>query len=87
MRDAKDLYEYMGTYYDNIFAGFKDPGELMKALRSLPHDYKVIGGDQPTYHLGGDIYRDNELPDGTFCWGAKTYIQRLVNNYEHLFGF
>jgi hypothetical protein len=98
----------------DIIAGFKDPGELMKALRNLPHHYKAIGGNpdelygapknpeelmaalrgplhdykvtrggQPTYHLGGDFYRD---PDGTLCWGAKTYIKRLVGNYERLFG-
>jgi hypothetical protein len=70
-------------YIDDIFGALKDPGELMAALRGPPHNYRVTGGEEPTYHLGGDFYRD---PDGTLCWGAETYIKRLVDNYQQLFG-
>ena len=37
----------------------------------------------PRYHLGGDYYRD---ADGTLCYGAKTYVARLISNYEMMFG-
>ena len=43
----------------------------------------TAGGDHPKYHLGGDIFRDD---DGTLCWGAKTYIKRLCDSYKLMFG-
>ena len=48
-----------GCAMQAIFTGtLKNPGELMGALRGPSHNYKMIGGDEPTYHLGGDFYRD-----------------------------
>ena len=37
----------------------------------------------PTYHLGGDFGRD---PNGTLFWGAKSYIDKMLSNYERMFG-
>jgi hypothetical protein len=45
--------------------------------------YKLKGEQDIQYHLGGDFFKD---PDGTLCWGAKTYIKRLLNNYQTMFG-
>jgi hypothetical protein len=36
-----------------------------------------------SYHLGANIYRDT---DGTLCFGAKSYIGRMMINYETMFG-
>jgi hypothetical protein len=36
-----------------------------------------------TYHLGGVFFRD---PDGTLAWGAKTYIKRVVDQCQSIFG-
>jgi hypothetical protein len=83
IRDAGDVYEYVCMYVDGIIGGLKDPVAFMKALRGPPFEYVFKGGEEPTYHLGGDFYRDD---DGTLCWGAKTYIKRMVDNYEMLFG-
>jgi hypothetical protein len=52
-----------------IAGGLRDHAEFMKALRGPTFEYGLKGGEEPTYHLGGDFYRDN---DGTLCWGAKT---------------
>ncbi len=41
------------------------------------------GVEEPRYHLGGDFFRDK---DGTFCYGAQTYVKRLVHQYELTFG-
>ena len=39
--------------------------------------------EEPKYHLGGDFFRDS---DGTLCYGAQTYIERMLQDYTHLFG-
>ena len=61
----------------------KNPKEFMDALQANPYNYKLKGVEEPKYHLGGDFFRDS---DGTLCYGAQTYIKRLVQNYAHLFG-
>jgi hypothetical protein len=82
MRDAGDVWEYVGMYVDDAYAALKDPDAFMSALRGEPHNYTVTGGKHPIYHLGGDIYRD---PDETLCWGAKTYIKRMIDSYVLMF--
>jgi hypothetical protein len=59
----------------------KDPSLFFEGLRL--RKYKLKGGGDICYHLGGDFYHD---PDGTLTWGAKTYIKRIVNHCEALFG-
>ena len=83
MRDAGDCYEYVCVYVDDLFTALKDPDEFFKALTSEPWNYKLKGVEEPKYHLGGDFFRDK---DGTFCYGAQTYVKRLVKNYEMIFG-
>lgn len=83
IRDAGDVYEYVCVYVDDIIAAMKDPGLFMSQLKSDPWNYKLKGEEEPRYHLGGDYVRD---PDGTLCYSAKTYIKRLVNNFEVMFG-
>jgi hypothetical protein len=61
----------------------KNPQEFMDALQSTPHNYKLKGVGPPKYHLGGDFFRDS---DGTLCYGAQTYVKRLVQDYVQLFG-
>jgi hypothetical protein len=45
--------------------------------------YKLKGVAEITYHLGGDFYRD---PDGTLAWGAKTYVKRIIEQSQSIFG-
>ena len=35
------------------------------------------------YHLGGNFGQD---PDGTLYWGSRTYIKKMLDNYEREFG-
>ena len=59
----------------------KDPKQFFDELTNkYGSKLKEIG--PPKYHLGGDFYRD---PDGTSVWGVKSYIQRMLTNYEALF--
>lgn len=76
-RDAGDKYEYVATWVDDLLAAMKNPTEFFEV------EYKLKGVGPPQYHLGGDFYRD---PDGTLCLSARTYIQRLLENYRLLYG-
>ena len=83
LRDAGDCYEYVVVYVDDLYTALKEPKVFFDALMSDPWNYKLKGVEEPRYHLGGDFFRDK---DGTFCYGAQTYVKRLVKNYEVLFG-
>ncbi len=83
IRDVGDCYEYVCVYVDDLYTALKNPNEFFDALKSDPWNYKLKGVEEPRYHLGGDFFRDK---DGTFCYGAQTYVKRLVHQYELTFG-
>ena len=83
LRDAGDCYEYVVVYVDDIFTALKEPSKFYEALQSDPWNYKLKNVEEPRYHLGGDFFRDK---DGTYCYGAQTYIKRMCDNYELMFG-
>ena len=83
LRDAGRCYEYVVVYVDDLFTALVNPKEFFEAIQTDPWNYKLKGVEEPKYHLGGDFFRDS---DGTFCYGAQTYIKRLVENYKRLFG-
>ena len=60
----------------------RDPKAFFKSLIEK-HNYKLKGVGPPEYHLGGNLYHDS---DGTLAWGAKTYVKKLLKNYETMFG-
>jgi hypothetical protein len=82
MRDAGDHWEYLAVYVDDLMAIMKDPDEFFKVL-TTKYKYKLKGVGAPKYHLGGDFYRDE---DGTLAWGAKSYVKKLLLNFEQMFG-
>jgi hypothetical protein len=83
MRDAGTHWEYVCTYVHDLLAAMKDPQAFFDELQGPKYKLKLKGVDAPSYHLGGDFSRDS---DGTYAWGAKTYVKRLVTNYELMFG-
>ena len=83
IRDAGDRYEYVVVYVDDVLTALKNPKEFYDALKSEPWNYKLKNVEEPKYHLGGDFFRDK---DGTFCYGAQTYIKRMMDNYKLMFG-
>ena len=80
MRDAGDHWEYLAVYVDDLMAIMKDPTKFFDELSKI---YKLKGLGPPKYHLGGDFFRDS---DGTFAWGAQTYVKKMLVNYELMFG-
>jgi len=80
-RDAGTCYEYICVYVDDLMAILKDPAAFCEILQ-VKYKFKLKGVGCPEYHLGGDFGRD---PDGTLYWGAKTYVKKLLSNYERIF--
>ena len=82
MRDMGDHYEYIGVYVDDLEIASKDPRSILDALESI---YRLIlkGSGPMMYHLGCDYYRDS---DGVLCQSPTKYIERMVSNFERMFG-
>jgi hypothetical protein len=83
MRDAGDIWEYICIYVDDLATCLKDPDAFFKVLTGPKYKYKLKGVGPIKYHLGGDFGRDE---DGTLSWGSKTYVKRMLKNYEQMFG-
>ena len=59
----------------------KNPKVFFDTLQTV-HGYNLAGIGEPSYHLGGDFYRDD---DNTLAWGAHSYIKKMILTYEQLF--
>jgi hypothetical protein len=81
LRDAGDVYEYVCVYVDDLMAIMKNPQAFFDTLTNK-YKYILKGVGPPEYHLGGNFGRD---PDGTLYWGAGSYVQKMLNNYERVF--
>jgi hypothetical protein len=82
LKDCDTHYEYVCVYVDDQALAMKEPQKFCDILKDK-YGFKLKGVGPISYHLGADIWRD---PDGTLCFGAKTYIERMINNYEAMFG-
>ena len=83
MRDIGDRYEYIVRYVDDICCAMENPDLFYEQLKGEPFKLKLTGCEEPKYHLGGDFFRDD---DGTLCYGAQTYVKRMLDNTKNLFG-
>jgi hypothetical protein len=81
MKDCGTHYEYVCVYVDDLAVMMKEPQDFFDALKR--RKYKLKGVGEITYHLGGDFFRD---PDGTLAWGAKTYVKRIIEQSQSVFG-
>lgn len=59
-----------------------DPEQFFKDLTEK-YKYLLKGVGPPEYHLGGNFGRD---ADGTLYWSAKTYVKKMLDNFERLNG-
>jgi hypothetical protein len=82
IKDCDSHYEYVCVYVDDLMVIGKNPQAFFDALTSK-YKYKLKGVGNPSYHLGGDFYRDS---DGTLAWGASSYIKKILDSYEKMFG-
>ena len=82
IKDCGTHYEYVLVYVDDLMCIGKNPQQFFDSLIN-EYNFKLKGVGQPSYHLGGDFFRD---ADGTLAWGAKSYVKKIVINYERMFG-
>ena len=66
-------------YVDDIMVMSKDPQAFMDDLQKT---FKMKGVGPPDYHLGGNFKR---LSNGKLSWGSKTYIKKILDQYQRLF--
>ena len=83
MKDCGDHYEYIACYVDDLLIVSRKPEGIIKDLQANPHNFKLKGTGQVSFHLGCDFFRDEE---GVMCVGPKTYIEQMGLQYVDLFG-
>ena len=82
MRRNGDIYEYIAIYVDDLCIVAKDPKSITDTLKNV-YDFKLKNTGEISYHLGCDFFRDNT---DTLCISPKTYIQKMKETYERMFG-
>ena len=82
MKRNGDVYEYLGTYVDDLIIAAKNPNELFDTMVNK-YKLQLKGTEELRYHLGADYSRDE---DGTLCQSARGYVERMADNFERLFG-
>jgi hypothetical protein len=77
-----DIYEYIAVYVDDLLIAAKDPLGITKCLEEN-HQFKLKGTIPLKYHMGCDYFRDDT---GTLCFGPCKYIEKMLDQYEKMFG-
>jgi len=81
IKDVGESYDYLCVWVDDLLCIADNPEAFFDMLETK-YKFKLKGVGHPEYHLGGDFGRD---PDGTLYWSAKTYVTKLLAQYERLF--
>ena len=84
MRPSKDAtkYEYVAVYVDDLALALEKPQEFLDTLTGK-YNFKLKGSGPISFHLGMDFGRDE---DGTLYFTSKRYVEKILSNYERLFG-
>ena len=82
MRRNGDIYEYIAVYVDDLAIAAKDPSSIIEILQDV-YKFKLKGTGPITFHLGCDFFRDS---DGVLCMAPKKYIDKMISQYERMFG-
>ena len=83
IKDKGDHYEYVAVYVADLLYAGKDPRKFWDSVQSL--GYKLKGVDKPEYHLGATFERVVD-PEQCMTWGPKRFIEKMLDQYEHMFG-
>jgi hypothetical protein len=82
MRKKGSIYEYITVFIYDLAVAMKNPKEFTDILETK-HKFKPKGMGPITFHLGMDFKRDD---DNILCISPTKYIEKLIKNYEKLFG-
>jgi hypothetical protein len=67
---------------DDLAIAMKNPQEFVDVLIKV-HGFKLKGMGSIAFHLGCDFFQDD---DGTLCMAPRRYIDKMIANYERMFG-
>ena len=81
MRAAKDHYEYIAVYSDDLLIFSRDTSPIVKALESA----FILKGGSPEYYLGGDIRTTSTSTTRKYEASAHTYIKNVCAKIEGIF--
>jgi hypothetical protein len=70
------------VYVDDLAIAMKNPKEFVDILETQ-YKFKTKGTGPIVFHLGMDFFRDE---DNTLCLSSTKYIEKLMMNYERMFG-
>jgi hypothetical protein len=82
MQRDGDTWEYVAVYVDDLAFAMKDPQVFVNELKEK-HKFKLKGTGDISFHLGCDFFRED---DGTLCMAPRKYIEKMLSNYERMFG-
>ncbi len=82
MRDKGDHYEYIAVYVDDLTIVGKDNKSIIDALLN-DYNFKLKGTGSISFLLGCDFFRDD---DGVLCYAPRKYIEKMLDNYQRIFG-
>ena len=83
MKDKGDHYEYVVVYVDDLLYAGKNAKQYWKDVLAM--GYKLKGVGTPTYHLGATFERVKD-PEPMMTWGPVRYVQKILDQYEKIFG-
>ena len=82
MRDMGDHYECIGVCVNDLIIISKNPQDIIFKLENV-YKFKLKGSGEISFHLGCDFFRDE---DGNLCYAPRKHIEKLVDNYQRIFG-
>jgi hypothetical protein len=82
IRRDGNIYEYVAVYVDDLAFAMREPQVFVDVLREK-YKFKLKGTGDIAFHLGCDFYRED---DGTLCMAPRKYIEKMLSNYERMFG-
>ena len=82
LRRKDGHYEYIAVYVDDMCIASKTPQSIIDVFLKK-YNFKLKGTGPITFHLGMDFFRDHE---GVLCIAPKKYIDKMMSQYEVLFG-
>lgn len=82
LRPNGDVYEYVAVYVDDLALAMKEPQSFVDLLTNK-YKFKLKGTGPISFHLGMDFSRDK---DGTLCMSSKKYTEKVIANYQQMFG-
>ena len=82
MREKDGLYEYIAVHVDDLLIASKNPQGIIDEL-TKEHKFNLKGTGGVSFHLGCDFFRDEH---GVLCYAPRQYLEKILGNYERLFG-